>query len=109
MKKDNEGGNRDEVLKVGKDINAHYSSNLPQVNKGLVVLHSRQLLASLLAQWQNSSIPLSCSLLGGINIMQLFCLLDLLVRSQSNGTSDKVSHVSCDLVVAPPLVRFCTH
>lgn len=42
--------------------------------------------------------------------MQLFCLLDLLVRSQSNGsTSDKVSLVSCDLMVATPFDRSCTH
>ena len=41
--------------------------------------------------------------------MQLFCLLDLLVRSQSNGTSDKVSLVSCDLITATPFDRSCTH
>jgi len=43
--------------------------------------------------------------------MQLFCLLDLLVvRSQHNGTSDKVSYsVSCDLTVATPSGRFYTH
>lgn len=82
-----------------------------QVNKALVVLHSRQLLASLLVQWQNSSIPLSCSLLGGINIMQLFCLLDLLVRSQDDSTSDKVCVLISQLMlfVATPSSRFCTH
>lgn len=43
--------------------------------------------------------------------MQLFCLLDLLVvRSQHNGISDKVSYaILCDLIVATPSGRFCTH
>ena len=84
-----------------------------QVNKALVVLHSRQLLASVLAQWQGSDCPLNCRVLGGISIMQLFCLLDLLVRCQASGTADKVGVVTYTIIHSmtcnPSPCRFCSH
>ena len=51
-----------------------------QVNRALVVLHARCVVALLLPQWPLEGPRLSSTLLGDIDSSQFFSLLDLIIR-----------------------------
>jgi hypothetical protein len=54
---------------------------LLKTQQAIVVLYARQVLASLLSHWPHPPLPLiSTSLLGNMDVMQFFCLLDLLMK-----------------------------
>ena len=68
---------------------------LLKMQQAIVVLYSRQVLASLLSHWPHPSLPLiSTSLLGNMDIMQFFCLLDLLMRPLNRQARSNVSYHS---------------
>ena len=68
---------------------------LLKMQQAIVVLYARQVLASLLSHWPHPSLPLiSTSLLGNMDVMQFFCLLDLLMRPLSRQARSNVSYHS---------------
>lgn len=78
---------------------------LLETQQAIVVLYARHLLAALLSQWPQSPHPLfSTSLLGNLDIMQFFCLLDLLMKPLNNQTcSDVRNHGNSFALQSLPL------
>lgn len=66
-------------------------SQLLKTQQAIVVLYARQVLGALLTNWPHPPHPrLSTSELGGIDEMQFFCLLDLLLHPLSQEASSQV-------------------
>ena len=54
---------------------------LVKMQQAIVVLYSRHVLAAIISHWPHPPHPLiSTTLLGNMDIMQFFCLLDLLMK-----------------------------
>ena len=68
---------------------------LLKTQQAIVVLYARQVLASLLSHWPHPPLPLiSTSLLGNMDVMQFFCLLDLLMKPLNRQARSNVSYHS---------------
>ena len=96
---------------------------LLRIHQAISVLYSRHVLASVLCHWPRPPHPcVSTSLLGSLDMMQLFCLLDLLVKPLTqharNDVSPTLPHIldihvhvyTCTCCTIPDVhVRTCIH
>ena len=81
-----------QLLQEGLKGGVASREQLLKTQQAIVVLYARHVLASLLAHWPHPPHPrISTSFLGNIDIMQLFCLLDLLMKPLKHKACSDVS------------------
>ena len=81
-----------QLLQEGLKGGVASREQLLKTQQAIVVLYARHVLASLLAHWPHPPHPrISTSSLGNMDIMQLFCLLDLLMKPLKHKACSDVS------------------
>ncbi len=82
---------------LSKDTSATTPESLCRTVQGMAVLRARQVLACVLRMWPRSGPKLGTTTLGCVDIIQYFCLLDLLLDQQNKEEREKVCVCVCVL------------
>ena len=81
-----------QLLQEGLKGGVASREQLLKMHQAIVVLYARHVLAALLTCWPHPPHPhISTSVLGNIDVMQLFCLLDLLMKPLKHKACSDVS------------------